>query len=237
MRKQLAMIGLSSFTKRMLAQLESMDCEILLIDKDPEIIDEYKDRVHRAFIADVLNEATLNKLVPPDIDAVIIDPGDRIEVSILATNYLKKMGIRKVFVRAETDEHGEILRLVGADHVVFPNLEAAVRLAPMLLSSHLLSYVPLSPEMVLAEVKAPAGIIGKKLMESGLRDEMNLNVVGLRGGSNGQGYGFVSPSYVFKEGDILLVAGGETDVMKFSDKEAGGQGRNGLGSRFRSLLH
>jgi trk system potassium uptake protein TrkA len=237
MRKQLAMIGLSSFTKRMLEQLETMDCEILLIDKDPEIIDEYKDRVHRAFIADVLNEATLSKLIPPGIDAVVIDPGDRIEVSILATNYLKKMGVRKVFVRAETDEHGEILKLVGADHVVFPNLEAAVRLAPMLLSSHLLSYVPLSPEMVLAEVKAPVGIIGRQLMESGLRDKMNLNVVGLRGGQNGQGYGFVSPSYVFEEGDILLVAGAEKDVMELSDHEAGGQGRSGLGSRFRSLLH
>ncbi len=235
MRKQLAIIGLSSFTKRILEQLESMDCEILLIDKDPEIIDEYKDRVHRAFIADVLNEATLGKLVPPAIDAVIIDPGDRIEVSILVTNYLKKMGIRKVFVRAETDEHGEILKLVGADHVVFPNLEAAMRLAPMLLSSHLLSYVPLSPEMVLAEVKAPAGIIGKKLKELGLRDEMNLNVVGLRGDLHGQGYGFVSPSYVFKEGDILLVAGAETDVMKFSDNNTG-QARNGFSSRFKGLF-
>ena len=235
MRKQLALIGLSSFTKRILEQLEPMDCEILLIDKDPEIINEYKDRVHRAFIADVLNEATLGKLVPPDIDAVIIDPGDRIEVSILATNYLKKMGVRKVFVKAETDEHGEILKLVGADHVVFPNLEAAVRLAPMLLSSHLLSYVPLSPEMVLAEVKASAGIIGKKLMESGLRDEMNLNVVGLRGSKNGQGYGFVSPSYIFKEGDILLVAGAEKDVMEFSDTSPSLE-RGSLGSRFRSLF-
>ena len=235
MRKQLAIIGLSAFTKRMLEQLEPMDCEILLIDKDPEIIDQYKDRVHRAFIADVLNEATLGKLIPSDIDAVIIDPGDRIEVSILATNYLKKMGIRKVFVRAETDEHGEILTLVGADHVVFPNREAAVRLAPMLLSSHLLSYVPLSPEMVLAEVKAPSGIIGKKLMEAGLRDERNLNVVGLRGGTNGQGYGFVSPSYVFKEGDILLVAGAEADVMELSDAEHL-QSNGGLGSRFRSLF-
>ncbi|MDA3958916.1 TrkA family potassium uptake protein [Oceanispirochaeta sp.] len=217
MKKQLAIIGLSTFTSRILEQLQSFDCEILLIDKDPVIIEAYKDRVHRAFIADVLNEATIGKLIPPDIDAVIVDPGDRIEVSILVTNYLKKLGIKKIFVRAETDEHGEILNLIGANHVVYPNREAAMRLAPILLSSHLLSYMPLSSDMVLAEVKAPPVILGQKLIESGIRDRMNLNVVGLRSEKTENEYTFVAPGYIFQEGDVLLIAGAEKDVRKFSD--------------------
>jgi len=217
MKKQLAIIGLSSFTGRILEQLENTECEILLIDKDPETINTYKERVHRSFIADVLNEATIKQLIPRDIDAVIVDPGDRIEVSILVTNYLKKMGIKKIFVRAETDEHGEILSLLGAEHIVYPNREAAIRLAPLMLSSHLLSYMPLSPEMVLAEVKAPGSIVGMKLMEARIRDEKHLNVVGLRGSTTENGYKFVSPDYIFQSDDILLIAGAEKDVMKFSD--------------------
>jgi trk system potassium uptake protein TrkA len=217
MKKQLAIIGLSSFTSRILEQLESFNCEILLIDKDPAIIEAYKNRVHQAFIADVLNEQTIGKLIPPDIYAVIVDPGDRIEVSILVTNYLKKLGVKKIFVRAETDEHGEILNLIGAEHVVYPNREAAMRLAPILLSSHLLSYMPISSEMVLAEVQVPPIILGLKLVESGIRDKMKLNVVGLRGEKTGSEYVFVAPDYVFQEGDVLLIAGAEKDVQDFSD--------------------
>jgi len=235
MKKQLAIIGLSSFTGRILEQLENSDCEILLIDKDPETINAYKERVHRSFIADVLNESTIKQLIPPDIDAVIVDPGDRIEVSILVTNYLKKLGVRKIFVRAETDEHGEILNMVGAEHIVYPNREAAIRIAPLLLSSHLLSYMPLSPEMVLAEVKAPPSIVGKRLMDAGIRDEKNLNVVGLRGSSADNGYRFVSPDYIFQSDDVLLIAGAEKDVRQFSDTPIVSK-KSGLGNMFSKLF-
>lgn len=219
MKKQFAIIGLSAFTRRILEQIESEDCEILLIDKDPDTIEVYKDRVQRSYIADVLNEATIGQLIPPDIDAVIVDPGDRIEVSILVTNYLKKLGVKKIFVRAETEEHGEILSIIGAEHIVYPNIEAAQRLAPILLSTHLISYMPLSSEMVLAEVKAPPSILGKKLAESGIRDVLNLNVVAIRGEKTGQEYSFISPEYRFTEDDTLLLAGHEQTLMDFSDKE------------------
>lgn len=219
MKKQFAIIGLSSFTRRILEQIETEECEILLIDKDPETIDAYKNRVQRSYIADVLNEATIGKLIPPEIDAVIVDPGDRIEVSILVTNYLKKLGVKKIFVRADTEEHGEILNLIGADNIVYPNKEAAQRLAPILLTSHLISYMPLSNEMVLAEVKAPPAIIGKKLIESGIRAVQNLNVVAIRGEKTGQEYTFISPDYIFSEHDILLLAGNEKNLMEFADKK------------------
>ena len=219
MKKQFAIIGLSSFTRRILEQIESEECEILLIDKDPATIEAYKDRIHRSFIADVLNEATIGRLIPPDIDAVIVDPGDRIEVSILVTNYLKKLGVKKIFVRAETEEHGEILNIIGAEHVIYPNKEAAQRLAPILLTSHLISYMPLSQEMVLAEVKAPPQIVGKMLKDSGIRDIRHLNVVAIRGEKTGQEYSFVTPDYIFLKDDVLLLAGNEANLLEFSDRE------------------
>lgn len=235
MKKQIAIIGLSSFTRRILEQLEGRDCEILLIDKDPETVDAYKERVDRSFIADVLNEETIKQLIPTSIDSVIVDPGDRIEVSILVTNYLKKIGVPEIFVRAETEEHGEILNLVGADHVIYPNWEAALRIAPMLLSKHLLNYMPLSPTMVLAEVAAPSSIVGKKLVDSGLRDKRNLNVVAIRGGDSGEDYSFIPPAYIFTSRDILLLAGPEEAVHDFSDMTLS-KDRNSLSTVLKGLF-
>ena len=53
-----------------------------------------------AYIANVLNEETVTRLVPPDIDAVVVDLGDKIEASILVTQYLSKLGVGKIIVKS-----------------------------------------------------------------------------------------------------------------------------------------
>ena len=111
--KQFAIIGLDTFGKRILEELIETGSEILIIDKDRDVIEYYKDKVTSAFIADALNEEIIRKLIPDTIDAAIIDLGDAVEVSILVTNYLKKIGVKEIVAKAESNEHGEILTLVG----------------------------------------------------------------------------------------------------------------------------
>jgi len=90
--RQYAIIGVSKFGLYMLEELLKVDCEILVIDKKKELVESLKDKVTTAYIADAINEETIGRLVPETIDAAIIDLGDRIEVSILVTNYVKKLG-------------------------------------------------------------------------------------------------------------------------------------------------
>jgi len=120
--KQFALIGISKFGRRVLEELIDTGCEILIVDKDRAVVETYKEQVTSAYIADVLNEETIRKIIPKTIDAAVVDLGDNIEASILVTNYLKKMGIREIIVRAESNEHGEILELVGASQAHFTAL-------------------------------------------------------------------------------------------------------------------
>ena len=152
--KQFAIIGLGAFGVRMLEELLTITDEIIIIDKDKEIINKYKDFAKSAYVTDAINEIALTKIIPPEIDAVIVDLGGKIEVSIMTTNYLKKMGIKDIVVKAQTDEHGEVLTMVGATKVVFPDQEAAKRITPMLASSLLFNFMPISANLALAEVKA-----------------------------------------------------------------------------------
>jgi trk system potassium uptake protein TrkA len=216
--KQFAIIGLGIFGRRVLEELLSIDCEILIIDKSREVIDYYKDKATHAYVADAINEEIIRKLVPDTIDAAIVDLGDKIEVSILVTNYLKKAGIRSIVAKAESDEHGEILGLVGASRVVFPNREAAKRIAPMLFSSLISSYLPLSTDFVIAEVKPPPRYIGLSLIQSNLRKEYQLNVIAVRKES-AEDYNFFSPEYVLREDDIFLIAGNESNLNRFAQVE------------------
>ena len=216
--KQYAVIGASSFGKRVLDELILIDCEIILIDKDPDLIDYYKNDVTVSYVANVLNETTLKKLIPQDIDAVVVDLGDKIETSILVTQYLKKIGIPQIIVKAETEEHGEILEIIGAHQVVFPNLEAAKRVTPQLVSDLLFNYLPISGGLVLAETGVMEEFSGKSLMELNFRKDYGINVVAFR--RSGQGdYQFVTPEYRLSSSDVLLVVGREEDVSVFTKKE------------------
>lgn len=233
--KQFAIIGLGSFGLRMLEELLSITNEIIIIDKDKEIIEKYKDIAKAAYITDAINENALRKIIPPEIDAVIVDLGGKIEVSIMTTNYLKKFGIKEIIVKAQTDEHGEVLSLVGATKIIFPDREAAKRITPMLASSFLFNFMPISANLALAEVRANENCIGKTLLDANLRKSFGLNVVAMRKVDTGEFFFISDPAYSFTDEDILLVAGDEDHINKFSRNPERVQKRN-VADLFRNLF-
>ncbi|RKX81633.1 MAG: TrkA family potassium uptake protein [Spirochaetes bacterium] len=232
--KQYALIGVSSFGKRILEELILMDCEIILIDKDPEIIEYFKNSVTAAYIADVINEEIVTRLIPGDIDAVVIDLGDKIEASILVTKYLSKLGVSNIIVKAETDQHGEILSIVGADHVIFPNLEAAKRVTPLLVSDLLFNYLPISGGLVIAETGVPENLVGHTLTEVEIRKSLGINVIAFRRAGQGE-YQFFRPEYRLNIDDVLLIVGQDEDVSSFTGKDYSNQKR-GISNLFSQLF-
>ena len=213
--KQFAIIGLGQFGCTMLEQLSDTGCEILVIDKDREAVEKYKDKATAAYIADAISEEIIAKLVPRSIDAAVVDLGDSLEASILVTNYLKKLGVTRIIAKAESAQHAEILDIVGATEIVLPDREAAKRIAPLLLSSALFSYLPIGLEFAIVELEVPERYVGKTLIEANLRQEHRLNVIALR--KKGQSdYAYFAPDYRLREDDVLLVAAKEGDVAEFT---------------------
>ena len=193
--KQFAVIGLGSFGTRVIDEMLELDAEIIIVDKNRDAIEQLKDKVHGAYIVDVVDEDVINRLIPKEIDSVIIDLGDSLEATILVTNYLKKMGVGNIVVKAESDKHGEILKIVGASHVIYPDLEAAKRVTPLLVSDTLYNFVPISSGLVMAEIFVPKKYVGKTLIEANLRYEEGVNIVAIKKGSNSE-YSFFVPDYV-----------------------------------------
>lgn len=217
--KQFAIIGLGAFGLRMLEELLNITHEIIIIDKDRDIIEKYKDQAKSAYITDAINETALMRIIPAEIDAVIVDLGGKVEASIMATNYLKKMGIKEIIAKAQTDEHGEVLKMVGATQVIFPDQEAAKRITPMLASSVLFNFLPISKTLALAETRVNDTCVGKTLLEANLRKNFGINVVAMKQGETEDFYFINDPSYVFKTSDVLLVVGSEANIIAFSQQQ------------------
>ncbi|MDR0707164.1 MAG: TrkA family potassium uptake protein [Treponema sp.] len=218
--KQIAVLGLGYFGKSILEELLSLNVEVFIVDRDKEAVDAYRELSSNSVVMDILNVENLRKILPETIDAVIIDMG--VEAAILAASYCAKLNIPTIIVKAESETLGEIFTLVGATKVVFPNKEAAKRVTPLLFSSTLLSYMPVSGALSIAELKIPDVLIGKTLAESKLREKYRLNLVSIRD-QNGE-YALCPASYVFNENDIGLFSGNDADLNKFAvvaPKESG----------------
>lgn len=213
----IAVIGLGTFGSRVADELVQTDANVIILDKDREAVERYKTLTKYAYITDVISEDSLKKILPEDLDAAVIDLGSLLETSILATSHLHKMGIKKIVVKARSDEHGEILKLVGATNVVYPDLDAAQHITPMLFSSALFNYVQLGTDSALAEVKVRDELAGKTLLESKLRQQYELNLVAIRTAPDAD-FTFVnSPSFVLEKDMVLFVAGKIEAIKKYTD--------------------
>lgn len=227
--KQFAMIGLGVFGRRVLEELLTHEVEVLIIDQDEEVVQEFEDRVSSAYVANGIRQDTIERIVPETVDAAIIDLGKNIEVSILVSNYLSKMGVRKIIAKAETEQHGEILSIAGATDVIYPNREAALRLVLPLVSASMLNYFPIGKNLVIAELELPEQLEGKSLVEADLRKSYSVNVIAVRSRGHDE-YDFVSPVYQIEAGDVFLAAGKEEDIANMPGSAgAGGAGHRGTG--------
>ena len=212
--KQIAILGLSHFGKSVLDELLTLNVDVFIIDKNREVIDTYKDISAGAVVLDILNIENLQKVLPSGVDAVVIDMGDSIEASILAASYCSKLKMKMIIVKAETEAHAEILELVGATKIIFPNKEAAKRVTPLLFSDVLLNYFPISESISIVEIELPSFMIGKTVLDSELRSKYNLNLIAVR--QPDTKFQLFPVDYRFKIGDIALFSGDDKSLDDFT---------------------
>ena len=123
------------------------------------------------------------------------------------------LGIKKVIAKATSTEHGEILEKLGAE-VVYPDRDMAERLANRLEAGRMLDFVTLSEHISISKLVCPDSIVGKSVQELNLRKEYSVNILAVESGQ--KLYEIVSPSYVFKEDDILFLSGSKNALTKIS---------------------
>lgn len=212
---QIAIIGLGTFAKRMIDELSAVGAELILVDRDAVVIDKYKSFAKASYIVDVINVESLEKIIPASIDAAILDFDDKLEPSILTTHYLKHMGIKNIVVETQSDTHGELLQLAGATQIVYPELEAAKRICPQLLSKNLWNYIQLSKNFAMAEVEINDELDGVSVKDSNFRAKYGLNIIACRKSGESELIPINDPNFLFTKDCSILVAGANDSIESF----------------------
>lgn len=209
--KTYLVVGLGRFGTAMALKLHELGNEVMVIDGRAEEVQKLSNRVTYAVVGDARDEEVLRSLGVRNVDCAIVAIGSDLAASILVTLNLKSLGVQQVICKAPNELHKRALEKVGADRVLIPEREMAVKLAQNLTSSSVLDYTELSRDCGIAEIRTPAPWIGKNLREIDVRAKYGVTVIALRK-ADGDLTVFIRPNYTLEQDDVLMILGGNDDL-------------------------
>ena len=211
--KSFLIIGMGSFGHHLCRALIEQKCEVMIVDKDGETLEDMLPLGVSAKVGDCTHEDVLRSFDVESFDACFVCLGDsNVLGSLQITSLLKELGGKKVFSKADDDMQAKFLRRNGADYVIYPEKETAVSLAVSESSDSIFDCIPLTADHSIYELEPLDRWLGKSLRELNFRVKYHLTVIGVKRGEivvpN------LSPDYAFRKDEHLLVLGRIEDIRK-----------------------
>ena len=204
-------IGVGQFGSHIAKRMEELRCEVMAVDISEERINEILPHVTNARIGDSTNEEFLRSLGVRDYDVCIVALGSLFQSSLETTSLLKELGAKKVISRATNDVQMKFLLRNGADEVVYPEKQMALRIATRYASDSILDFIHLDNSYSIYEMKVPKEWYGKTLSQIDIRKKYRINVLTIK--LNKKVF-IPSPDTEIITDDIAFVIGELKDIQK-----------------------
>ena len=120
-------LGLKTFGFSIVKQLYNYNCDVLVIDKDMDRVEDAAEFATEAVQIDIKDTAEFKKLSLNNFDVAVITVDD-LGVSIVATMLFEEAGIPKIIVKATNETHKKILEKMGVKYIVSPDQEMGIKL-------------------------------------------------------------------------------------------------------------
>lgn len=213
-----AVIGLGQFGYQLSIELADQGHEVIAVDNVERTIDEIRDRVAHAVIADATDRKALEQLALHDLDGVCVTIGEDLAVSLEITGLLQEMGVAHLYCRVMSPRHERLLGLMKVEHMIQAESLAARQLAKRMGIRGATRHFALNEAYAIVEMETPEFLIGKVLGEVDLRGKYGLNLITVKRpveGAEGRVLGVPKPDWVFVAGDELVVFGKEGSIKAF----------------------
>jgi len=198
--------------------LSQQGVDVLFMDRDPDVVQRIRNVVAQAVQGDASDIQALTEAGFANCDYVVVAMASNLEASILATMALKDLKVPKVIAKAASENAGKVLDRVGADQIVYPERDRAMRLARTLVARSILDYMQVSSGTGIMEVESPKQYIGKSLSETRIRNVHKISVLEIRRHNpDGSVFSIAAPGgdEIVQDGDILIIFGADDNLRHF----------------------
>jgi len=206
-------IGLGRFGAATAGQLQRLDREVLGVDEDAHLVQKWSDRITHTVQADATSLEALRQLGAGEFSIAVVAIGSSVEASVLITANLVDLGVPQIWAKAVSQSHGKILSRIGANHVIYPEAEAGVRVAH-LVSGRMIDFIEFDDDFAIVKMYPPKPIRGMTLAESGVRKKYGITVVGVK--SPGKEFTYATAETAISDHDVIIASGKTRALDRFA---------------------
>ncbi len=219
-------IGLGNFGSTLASTLYDTGHEVIGVDSKEERTNSLKDYLTYVICLDATQREGLESLPLDTADAVVVSIGKQTGQSIMTAALLKQLGVERIICRATSALHKTVLETMGIKEIVFPEKQAAQRLASKLEYEDVIESFSLGEKYRIAEIDCPESFVGNSLAELSIPKDHNLlvltimrkkektNLLGISRSVN-ESLGIIKPDMTLQKDDILVVFGNQDDIRTF----------------------
>lgn len=213
-RKTIGIIGLGRFGGTLAKQVSALGHEVVGIDIEESLVQKLAPYLTHSIVADFSDEDTIRQLNLQELDVVVIAIGDNLKAKLLSAMVLKELHAPYIVAKASTEMESKLLEKVGADLIIFPEMDMAERVAQMLTRENIVDYFQLSQDIGLVEMGIPRFMVGHTLMDLDIRKKYNVNIVAVK--RDKTVIAPPNPNNPLQDEDMLIVIGRNEDITKLS---------------------
>ncbi|MFQ9737186.1 MAG: potassium channel family protein [Christensenellaceae bacterium] len=178
--KSILLIGMGKFGQTLGTRLLNMGDEVMIVDKNEDIINALAPKYTNALIANCMNADNLSTMDIPSFDVCVVAIGDDFQSSLEITSLLKDLGAKYVVSKATTEIQRKFLLRNGADEVIYPDRDIAEKLAVKLNSAKVYDYIELDAEYSIFELAVPSEWYRKKIVDVNPRRKYDINILTIK---------------------------------------------------------
>ena len=175
--KAAAILGLGTVGQSMAKELMAHNVEVLVADRNEELISQIAPDVTYAVSADLSDAGAIKELGLKNMDVVIVCMSRNLEASIMCIMGAKEEGVPQIIAKASSSRTVEIFRKIGADKIFQPEVEEGILTARKLLSSNFIDFFDLSENISIVDMLPMEDWIGKSMKQLDLRKKHGINVI------------------------------------------------------------
>lgn len=213
--KSFLVVGLGHFGKYLASRLLELGNEVMVVDKNEEVIEALDAVFTDSFVGDCRIEGVARSLGVNNFDVCFVAVDRDFQSSLEITAMLKELGAKYVVSTANRDRQAIFLKKIGADEVIFPEREIAEKAAVKYNANHIFDYIQLNDEYSIYEIPIPTEWNGKSIHDVNVRRNYGVNIVAVKHSDESLNP-LPGAAYILDSNDHLIVIGDEESVEKIT---------------------
>lgn len=213
--KTVLIIGMGRFGVHLAQKMAELGNQVMVVDKDEDSISELLPVVTRAQVGDCMDAKMIESLGVKNFDVCFVCTGSNFQASLEITSQLKELGAPFVVSKTDSELHEKFLLRNGADAVVYPERDVALRTARKYSANNIFDYFEFGKDFSISEIGTPPSWVGKTIMQVGVRARYGLNILAVK--TKNEIQPVTSAERVFRADEHLIVAGTEKASLRLEN--------------------